>query len=80
MKKRELLALYVLCAALGAILSLTGCSWRSRQQGVPAKTIVRYENWENLPQQVKLHQEVVDTFNRSQKEVYVKFVPVQGGA
>jgi multiple sugar transport system substrate-binding protein len=79
MKKRELLALYVLCAALGAILSLTGCSWRSRQQGVPAKTIVRYENWENLPQQVKLHQEVVDTFNRSQKEVYVKFVPVQGG-
>ncbi len=79
MKKRELLVLYVLCAALGAILSLTGCSWRSRQQGVPAKTIVRYENWENLPQQIKLHQEVVDAFNRSQKEVYVKFEPVQGG-
>lgn len=51
-----------------------GCGSKSE------KIIVKYENWESLPSQIALHQAVVDAFNAGQEEIYVKLVPVQGGA
>ncbi len=42
--------------------------------------VLRYANWEVLPEQLKVHKEIVDEFNRLYKgKIKVNFIPVYGG-
>ncbi|MFA7373400.1 MAG: extracellular solute-binding protein, partial [bacterium] len=64
-----------------SVLLTAGCGKYSGSgfDRVEKRALIRYENWEVYPAQLKLHQQVVDAFNHSQNEVYVKLEPAQGG-
>jgi len=54
-----------------------GCERREEKSG--RKINLRFENWEVTPAQLKIWQEVTDSFNQSHPNIYVNFQSIQGG-
>jgi len=59
------------------LILITNCARKKETES--RKVTIRYENWEVYPEQINLHRNVVEAFNKKNPQINVKFEPIYGG-
>ena len=76
-RKGRMFLFLMLVLAAGELLS--GCTAKKETGRDINKIVLRYENWEVYPEQLALHQEVVDAFNKTHPRIHVKLEGIESG-